>query len=112
MGVRSSVCSTWKLSVQRLERCPEPGQRAPVHCTCGASTTLGGGASWCRSVLESTSDLPDLLIHLFLSEAGDLSTSTDGDHQINIASMLWFYDVTAGNICVNVNYFTDREMRD
>ena len=52
--------STSKLSVQRLERCPEPGQGVPVHCTCGASTTLGGGASWCRSVLESTSDLPDL----------------------------------------------------
>ena len=85
---------------------------APVHCTCGASTTLGGGASWCRSVLESTSDLPDLLIQLFLSEAGDLLTSTDGDHQINIAPMFWFNDVTAGNKCVNVNYFTDKEMRD
>ena len=81
MGVRSSICSTSKLSEQRLERCPEPGQGAPVHCTCGASTTLGGGASWCRSVLESTSDLPDLLIQLFFSEAGDLLTSTSGDHQ-------------------------------
>ena len=75
----------------------------PVHCTCGASTTLGGGASWCRSVLESTSDLPDLLIQLFLSEAGDLLTSTGGDHQINIASMLSFNDVNASNISLNVN---------
>ena len=52
---------------------------------------------------------PDPIV---FSEAGNLLTSTDGDHQINIASMLSFNDVNASNISLNVNYFTDREMRD